>query len=106
MNIDLVGLIVAVVCILAFAWFGFTADSRGNKLAVRVAELKTELKICKSHKEANWNNYQACRGELEKRKERKPLTERLKNLTLQDVVEDVQEIDRMVKAFVKKQRRP
>lgn len=81
-------------------------DMGRNQLEKRISSLEIDLKVCQGHKEVNWANYKACQKNLEKCKERKSLAERLKSMTLQDVIEDVQEIDQMVKAFVKKQKRP
>lgn len=74
------------------------------QLEKRIASLDIDLKVCQGHKEVNWANYKACQGKLEKCRERKPLPERLKNMTLQDVIDDVREIDQMVKAFVERQK--
>jgi hydroxylamine reductase (hybrid-cluster protein) len=106
----LIGAATAVVIgflslIIVGSYKGGVWVNKRDKLEARIAALQTDFKICQARADINWNAYLVCQNKLEECRERKPLAERLKNMTLQDVITDVQELDQIVKAFVKKQRR-
>jgi len=87
----MMAIIIFLICIIAFQQFGH------NQLEKRTIALEMDLKICQGHRDTNLSNYQACESKLKECERPKPLEERLKNLTLQDVITHVRELQEMVK---------
>lgn len=93
---------VVFVCVVGLIVILMVISDKASDAKERVKDLEIDLKICQEKRDENWVSYKVCEEDLAKCKERKPLEERLKNMTLQDVIADVQEIQQMVQAFTEK----
>ena len=104
---QILGLLAFLIVVVLFVAYvvGFETDIK--HLKKQIADLESELQIYKDLEQVHKNNYTSCQSELSEClkvyecKERKPLPERLKKLTLQDVIDDIVEMQGMVEQFNK-----
>ena len=104
---QILGLLASLIVVVLFIAYVVGSETDIKHLKKGMEDLELQIRTYQDMEKRRRNEYLTCQSQLSECrkvyecKERKPLPERLKKLTLQDVIDDIVEMQGMMEQFNK-----